>query len=136
MQLPEPAPLHSEINVTPLVDVVLVLLIIFMVVTPMLEVGPQVLLPVTDRPPDRPEESREVRVVVEADGSIWIGNDLVPVDRFAERLRDAVVQRGADDIVIQGDARLTFDDVQRVIVAVRDAGYTGVSLMAEPRGAS
>src|SRR5437667_6493561 len=68
------APLNSDINVTPLVDVCLVLLIIFMVVTPMLQKGVPVNLPVTEDPEKTPDTDKQLQISVKADGTIYLGS--------------------------------------------------------------
>ena len=87
MQAARPDKLQSSINVTPLVDVVLVLLIIFMVVAPQMHSGPALDLPTTDQPPKREDGGRQILIAIERSGTIWIDNDQVAVDQFYESLR-------------------------------------------------
>jgi len=128
--------IKSDINVTPLVDVVLVLLIIFMVVTPMLQKGPAVKLPETENPAKKPENTDEVLVVLDDKGSYWIETDKIPVneDDFPARMVDMRRLKPEGDIVIKADSRLTFGKVKRAMFAVKDAGYTGVALIADRKG--
>jgi biopolymer transport protein ExbD len=74
----EVSPVRSDINVTPLVDVCLVLLIIFMVVTPMLQKGVNVALPETNLPEKMPENQKQLTVSVKNDGSVYVGSNYVP----------------------------------------------------------
>ena len=122
---------QSAINVTPLVDVVLVLLIIFMVIVPQLHSGSSVRLPTTDRPPKKPENGRQILVALEQDGSIWLDRDRVELERFPATLREAAETRPDWQVVIQGDARLTFGQVKQAMLAVEAAGFSDVGLIAE-----
>jgi biopolymer transport protein ExbD len=131
MQVDRPESVQCRINVTPLVDVVLVLLIIFMVVAPHLQAGPPLNLPTTDRPPDKPENGRQIQVAIEQDGVIWIDAERVAPEQFSETIRRAAQKRGDWQVVIKGDARLTFGEVQRAMFAVEGAGFSNVGLIAE-----
>ena len=136
MPVGEPEPIRSSINITPLVDVVLVLLIIFMVMAPQLQSGPQVELPETEQPQDQAEDERQILVTIEDGGSLWIGSERVPVEQFQEGLREA---SGGDEdwkVVIKGDARLSFGEVRRAMLAVERAGFRDVGLLAESRAAA
>jgi len=130
------ANVQSGINVTPLVDVVLVLLIIFMLVAPELQSDAAVTLPKTDRPQDQPDDGRQIVVLIEADGSLWIDDDRVNVEQFPQRIREAAAERDERQVVIKGDARLTFGDVQSAMFAIEAAGFQNVGLIAERRNDS
>src|SRR3989337_1521319 len=80
--------LQSDINVTPLVDVCLVLLIIFMVVTPMLQKGVPVNLPVTNEPDKTPDTEKQLQISVKADGSVYVGPNVVRKDQVEATLKD------------------------------------------------
>ena len=82
------ASLTSDINVTPLVDVCLVLLIIFMVVTPMLQKGVPVNLPVTEDPEKTPDTDKQLQISVKADGTVYLGSLPVLQGADAERARE------------------------------------------------
>ena len=131
MQVERPASVHCRINVTPLVDVVLVLLIIFMVVAPQLESGPDVQLPTTDEPPERPENGRQILIAIEQGGVLWVDSDQVTVEQLPQSLEQAAQSRGDWQVVIKGDARLTFGEVQQAMLAVDRAGFRDVGLIAE-----
>ena len=131
---PAKAPkMQSSINITPLVDVVLVLLIIFMVIAPQLNLDQAITLPETQRPPDKPEDARQIVVTITADGRLHVNDQ--PVDR--ERLPDELLARAAAigdaQVVIKGDARLTFGEVKQAMLAVEAAGFKDVGLIAERR---
>jgi len=134
MQPIETGRVQSTINVTPLVDVVLVLLIIFMVLTPQLKSGPTLDLPVTEQPPKKPEDGHQILVALERSGKIWVERDQVERGQFAAAIRRAA-DAGADrQVVIKGDARLTFGEVRQAMLAVEAAGFKDVGLIAERRG--
>ncbi len=124
----------SDINVTPLVDVVLVLLIIFMVVTPMLQKGKDVLLPVTANPEkSKTEEENEVLVSVTQDGKVYIGSTLVSDAEFVRMMVETYQRSPGKKIVIKGDRRLAFGDVKDVMLAINESGFTNVAIMAEEK---
>src|SRR3954464_5962659 len=89
------AGLNSDINVTPLVDVCLVLLIIFMVVTPMLQKGVPVNLPVTEDPEKTPDTEKQLIISVKADGSVFLGSTVVMKQQVQSEL-DTIHQRTPD----------------------------------------
>src|SRR5690349_9583591 len=80
--------LNSDINVTPLVDVCLVLLIIFMVVTPMLQKGVPVNLPVTEDPEKTPDTEKQLQISVKSDGSVYLGPNIVRKDQVEASLKE------------------------------------------------
>ncbi len=131
MRPARPANFQSAINVTPLVDVVLVLLIIFMVIAPQLHSGPAVELPTTDRPPQKPDDGRQILVAIERGGTLWVGSDRVAEDAFFDRIREAARGRSDWQVVIKGDHRLSFGEVRRAMLAVEAAGFKDVGLIAE-----
>jgi len=90
MRLGEPGKMQATINITPLVDVVLVLLIIFMVMAPQMRKGPDVKLPNTTKPTDQGDERGRILVSIDAGGALWIDDREVPAAQFGEALRDAV----------------------------------------------
>jgi len=136
MPAPDIGKVRSDINVTPLVDVVLVLLIIFMVVMPMLQSGPAVELPAADDPPDRRDDGLEISIALAADGSVWIGTEQVEPAAFERRLREVAAREAERPVVIRGDAALSYGTVKSAILAVKEAGFKEVGLIAERRDAS
>jgi len=131
---------RSDINVTPLVDVCLVLLIIFMVITPMLQKGPPVKLPMTQEPPKKPEDQEQILVAVQHDRLVWLESDkqqerMTP-EAFGERIREAFQRNPGSSAVVKGDARLTYGDVKRIMLEIKEAGFPQVGLIVEKRGAS
>jgi len=126
---------NSEINVTPLVDVMLVLLIIFMVVTPMLQSGPAVKLPVTSDPPQKPEDKTQVivAVTVDKDRPYVINKDKEKMteDMFKARIAEEYQRNTKAPVVIKADARLTYGDVKKAMAIVKESGFEAVGLIAE-----
>jgi biopolymer transport protein TolR len=134
MQAAKPDKVQSSINVTPLVDVVLVLLIIFMVVAPQMNSGgPPVDLPTTDQAPKREDGGRQILVAIERSGMIWIDSEQVAGDRFYESLQEMSERRGEWKVVIKGDSRLTFGQVKQAMLVADAAGFKDVGLIAERR---
>src|SRR5262245_17298308 len=132
MPLGEPAKIRSAINVTPLVDVVLVLLIIFMVMAPNMRKGPgpEINLPATEKPRDQGSGER-ILVTIDERGVLWIEDQQVAAERFGDGLRAAVGTQANPKIVLQGDARLPFGEVRHTMQAIEQAGFQGVALIAE-----
>src|SRR5471030_624662 len=100
--------MKSDINVTPLVDVFLVLLIIFMVVTPMLPKGKPVILPQTERPDTKPQSDTELLISVQADKTIFIDSKWFPDKDFAAKMKELGERSSNKDVLIKADQRLTF----------------------------
>ena len=126
--------MKSDINVTPLVDVCLVLLIIFMVVTPMLQKGKPVLLPQTDRPDKHPESKNELLISVEVDKNIFIETKWYPDKDFAAKMKELGERNAAKDVIIKADNRLTYGDVRKVMRYIKDGGFEKVGLITEKKG--
>ena len=126
--------IKADINVTPLVDVCLVLLIIFMVVTPLLLKGQDVELPETAKPEKMPEGAKQLNVFMKADGSVVVGQDWVPKERLAQQFKDVFTQKPEADVVLKADKRLKYKEVREVMRLLNQAGYSGVGLVAEKKG--
>ncbi|MBI2374418.1 MAG: biopolymer transporter ExbD [Deltaproteobacteria bacterium] len=124
--------IRSEINVTPLVDVVLVLLIIFMVVTPMLSRGAKVELPDTQHHQSQNDTGKQVLLSVTADGKIFVEADGVEERALPEALRRAIAASratgGTGEVHLKGDKRIKYGALRPVLEAVHAAGASGVAL--------
>ena len=132
MQSVKVDPVRSDINVTPFVDVVLVLLIIFMVVTPMLQKGPPVTLPTASDPPKKPEDKNQILIAVSKDKGIFVEKDqMVSDDAFVAKLAEEFVRNKNASIVIKGDARLPYGDVKKAMMKVKEAGFEQVGLITQ-----
>ena len=129
------AGLTSDINVTPLVDVCLVLLIIFMVVTPMLQKGVPVNLPVTEDPEKTPDTDKQLQISVKANGAVYLGSNVVRKEQVQSEL-EAIHQRTPDrEIAVKGDKQVKYGDVLDVLRACREVGFNDVGLIAQPKKA-
>ena len=136
MRLGEPGRMQAAINVTPLVDVVLVLLIVFMVMAPQMRTGPEVDLPETDKPRDQGDERSRILVTLDGSGQLWVDDKQVAAEQFGARLRAAVGDQTDPRVVIRSDAGLKFGDVRRAMLAIEDAGFRGVGLIADAPAAA
>jgi biopolymer transport protein TolR len=121
----------SEINVTPLVDVMLVLLVVFMITAPLLTVGVPVDLPQTAAPPIN-EPKEPLTISVNREGEIFIQNADVPIDGLVEKLQ-AVTGGDPDSVLyVRGDKDINYGRVLEVMSLVTAAGFHKVSLVAQP----
>lgn len=122
---------RSDINVTPLVDVVLVLLIIFMVVTPMLQKGMPVELPITKNPDKKPDSENQVIISVKSDSTIYIEQNWVPKTELVSQLKEMHDRNPSREILIKGDARLMYKDIKKVMDMINEAGFENVGLITD-----
>ena len=130
----KPAAVNSDINVTPLVDdVCLVLLIIFMVITPLLQKGVDVALPSTGIPDKIPETEKQLTVAIKMDGSIFIGPDWIPKNQVQTKLKTIKTESPQKEIVVKGDKRLKYKEVRELMRMLNDAGFTNVGLVTMKR---
>ncbi len=125
--------MKSDINVTPLVDVCLVLLIIFMVVTPMLQKGKPVMLPQTDRPDKKPESDKELIVSVQSDKTIFIDTKWFPPKDFEAKMKELGERSANKDILVKADRTLNFGEVKNVMRMIKDGGFERVGLITEKK---
>jgi biopolymer transport protein ExbD/biopolymer transport protein TolR len=123
----------AEINVTPMADVMLVLLIIFMVVTPMLQKAYPVELAPTQNPVDMKEADRDdaVLVAVTRDGKFYLGQDRVSIEDLGTRVADLVATRLDRTVFVKSDFRARYGDVVQVVDNIRNAGVDRVGLLTE-----
>jgi biopolymer transport protein ExbD len=134
-KLPKSMPVVSEINVTPMVDVMLVVLIIFMVITPMLSKTIPVNLVKTRNPIKMAEADKEdaVIIAVTRDGKVFLspGNALVQLDQVGARVKDLQTNRTDKTVYLKGDARARFESVTDVVDALRTSGVDQLGLLTE-----
>ena len=121
----------GDINVTPLVDVCLVLLIIFMVVTPMLQSGVDVLLPQGPHSAKKPGKEGDLIISIKQDGTVFIGQDWIPDRDLVRYLKAERAKNPARAVMIKADKRINFGKVRTVMKAANDAEFTGVSFLTE-----
>ena len=129
------AGLTSDINVTPLVDVCLVLLIIFMVVTPMLQKGVPVNIPVTEDPEKTPDTDKQLQISVKSDGSVYLGPTVVRKEQVQGELEQIHARTPDREIAVKGDKLAKYGAVLDVLKACREVGFNNVGLIAQPKRA-
>ena len=124
----------ASINVTPMADIMIVLLIIFMVITPMLQKGVDVKLPQAGNTKERKDEPKSIVVAIRKDSAVYLGStklenqaELLP--QVKERLQD--LPEGARMIYLKADEQLPYSEVMNVMDLCREAGVEEVSLIAE-----
>ncbi len=122
---------NSEINVTPLVDVMLVLLIVFMVAAPLLSVGVPIDLPKTDAKA-LPSQQEPLTVTVDSEGRVFLQEEEVPIDDLVAKLV-AVSDTGYDErIFLRGDENSDYGAVMKVMARVNAAGFSNLNLVTDP----
>lgn len=124
-------PLH-QINVTPFVDVMLVLLVVFMVTAPMLETGVEVKLPVAAAPPL--QQTREPLIIsVQQDGAIFLGVSRADsADRLTAMLAQALQERQEKEVLLEADGMVIYERVVQVMAAARKAGAEKLGVVSQP----
>ncbi len=121
----------ASINVTPMVDVMLVLLIVFMVAAPLLTVGVPIDLPKTAAKSLNTEQ-KPVTVSVTAAGEVYIGDQQVPLDGVMAAVAAATAENTEERIYVRGDASADYGTVMQVMGVLSGAGYTHIGLITEP----
>jgi biopolymer transport protein TolR len=132
------AAVKADINVTPLIDVMLVLLIIFMIVTPIIAAGFQATIPRSANPENRPEGSDEIRLGIDKDGKFYLdlgsGPRQIPDDQLPGRLEAIFAARTRDKILfLKADQNIEFGRVQQAIEIARRAGVRVVGAITEQK---
>jgi biopolymer transport protein ExbD len=129
------ADVNSDINVTPMVDVMLVLLIIFMVITPMLQKGTSVNMVKTDNPTAMPDADKEdaLPVSITHDGKLYFGSDQVSAEKLTDLVKDKLANRTDKRVFVKADARAQYGVVTDVVDNVRSAGVDELGLLTEQR---
>ena len=127
-----PAPM-SEINMTPLIDVMLVLLVIFMITAPLMSSSLKLDLPKTDaaQPNDAPQF---ISVALDPQGRLFFGEDLVDPAAFAARVADAARKNPRTEVQLRADKGVPYGRVAEVIGVVQKAGLSRIGFVTEPTG--
>ncbi len=123
--------LMAEINVTPLVDVMLVLLVIFMVTAPMMQQGVQVNLPKADTKAMTPAEEAVV-VSVDKSGKVYINKDEVPIGDLRSNLTTMFATRAKKEVFLKADAGVPYGEVVRAMADIKGAGIERLGMVTEP----
>ena len=130
------APTLSEINVVPMVDVMLVLLIIFMVAAPMLQRGVEVNLPVASRSQEIASEQVFVDLPVSYrdDSQVFVDEEAIRVDFLAERMRQIMLNRTDKRIYLRGDGQINLQELYEVFDRLKEAGIQDVGIISRLPG--
>src|SRR5512138_536226 len=126
-----PDEVKGDINVTPLVDVCLVLLIIFMVVTPMLQQGVDVLLPEGAHAEKKPGKENDLIVSIKQDGTVFVGQDWIPDRNLVTYLQAEKQKDPSRAVMLKADKRISFGRVRQVMKAANEADFEGVAILTE-----
>jgi len=132
----EGSKVSSEINVTPMVDVMLVLLIIFMVVTPMLQKGISVDMAKVNNPEQMPDADKEdaLLVSITRDGKVYFGSEQVQdVDSLTTKVKDRLANKADKRVYVKADMRARFGGVVKVVDSVRAAGVDDLGLLTDQK---
>src|SRR2546423_4033700 len=131
----EGAKVNSNINVTPMVDVMLVLLIIFMVVTPMLQKGVTVDMAKVNNPEQMPDADKEDALLVSVmrNGDVFFGTDKISVDNLTGKVKDRLANKSDKRVYVKADARAHFGNVVQVVDSVRAAGVDDLGVLTDQR---
>jgi len=123
----------SAPNVIPMADIMLVLLIIFMVVTPMLTKGFPVDLAKVSNPSDMPDADKDDAVIVgiSAGGDVYMGNNKSDVTQIADQVRDRIANKLDKTVFVKSDGRAKYGDVVKVVDEIRSAGVDNVGLITD-----
>ena len=124
----------SEINVTPFVDVMLVLLIIFMVAAPMLTVGVPVELPRTSAGALPAEQEEPLSVTLTADGQVMLMNTEIGADDLIPRLRAVAAERSNRKVFLRADGTIPYEQVVQVMGALNAGGFNDIGLVTDQGG--
>lgn len=123
----------SDINVTPFVDVMLVLLIVFMVTAPLLTAGVQVDLPDNNAAPITSQDNTPLEVSVTKEGKVYIGETEVSKDKLISVLQQSAKENANEQrIFVRGDKGVAYGDVMGVIGLISEAGFTQIALVSQP----
>ena len=130
---PSVGPQMSAPNVIPMADIMLVLLIIFMVVTPMLSKGLSVELAIVNNPSDMPDADKDDAVIVgiSASGDVYLGSTKSDVTQIADQVRDRISNKLDKTVFVKSDGRAQYGDVVKVVDEIRSAGVDNVGLITD-----
>ena len=125
--------LKADINVTPLVDVMLVLLIIMMLVAPMLQKGVDVRLPLADNTVDKPETQEQTIVAVDARNQFYVNGVMVDRRDLGERVKRVLEEKNERIVLIKGDTDASYSSIMFAMDDLRKAGIEDIGLITEPK---
>ncbi len=128
------AAVMSEINITPFVDVMLVLLIIFMVAAPLVTVGVPVELPKTAATALPAEQEEPLTITLTADGLIMLQETEIGMDQLIPKLRSIAAERDSDKVFLRADGAIAYEQVVQVMGALNAGGFSNIGLVTETGG--
>ena len=123
--------MQSEINVTPFVDVMLVLLIVFMITAPLMAPGIDVSLPDAKAKPLAQSEADALTLTIKSDGSLFLQEQPITQRELMPKLRAIVAEGYGDRIYIRGDQDISLGDAAQVLAAVQEAGFNNAAIMTD-----
>ena len=124
----------SDINVTPLVDVMLVLLIIMMIVAPLLQQGVSLTLPLANNSTEKPETQEDTLVQITADGRFHVNGQAVPDADLRRRVEEALEQKKQRILIVKADEDAAYSSVMQAMDELRAVGLEDIGLITERRG--
>jgi biopolymer transport protein TolR len=122
----------SDINVTPLVDVMLVLLVIFMITAPLLSAGVSLDLPKAKARAISQQDNKPLEIGLDAKGNIFLGEERMQMNTLLPKLRAVALESPDLRVYIRADHRLDYGKVMTVMAAVNTAGFTKIALITDP----
>jgi biopolymer transport protein ExbD len=130
---PKAPPVMADPNVIPMADIMLVLLIIFMVVTPMLSKGVSVDMVRVPNPEDMPNADKDdaIIVAITRDGSVYLGNNKIGLEELQDKVKDQVANRLDKTVFVRSDARAKFGQVKAAVDEIRSAGVDNIGLLTQ-----
>jgi biopolymer transport protein ExbD len=123
----------ADINVTPLVDVMLVLLIIMMLVAPLLQQGISVKLPVAENTVDKPETQEQTVIAISSEGAVFLNARPVPTGEFVEKVTDILEDKTEKIVLIKADEAVDYGAVMGVMDLLREAKVEDIGLVTEKK---
>ena len=125
--------IKADINVTPLVDVMLVLLIIVMLIAPLIQKGVEITLPLAGNTEDHPESSDQTTVQVTKDSRFWINSGEVPKNELRIQVEEVLEDKDDKLVLIKADVEASYGDVMFAMDELRAAGIEDMALITEPK---
>ena len=123
----------SDINVTPLVDVMLVLLIIMMLVAPLIQQGVQIHLPVASNTVDKPETQEQTVITISKDKAMYLNAKPISIDDLRSRVTEVLESKKEKVVLIKADGDVEYSAVMAAMDQLRQAGIEDIGLVTEPR---
>jgi biopolymer transport protein TolR len=125
----------SEINMTPLIDVMLVLLVIFMITAPLMTSSLKLDLPKTEAGAPA-EEPTAISIAIDAEGRLYFGDQPIPREALEQRVRDAAHRQPPPDVQLRADRRVPYGEVAELIALLQQSGLTRIGFVVDPKSAT